>query len=592
LLKQAALDAGFSAGVRYFNIDLAGEIGQAFYQKISNSFPPEMLLGEWYFADDVFGHDIPEESDYLTAILSRFADDATVHAICSARRRRSEYLNTSTATLLAMSPRVVGFTTTFHQTCSSLAVARRLKAGPNPPIIVFGGANCEGEMGLQMLHSFPWIDFVCFGESDRSFVALLRHLLQGAAELPEGVLTREPAGKVPPALAITDLDSLPIPDFDDYFRQIEESKLGRQAAFHLVVETSRGCWWGAKHHCTFCGLNGETMKFRSKSPERAFSEIMYLSGKHDMRRVGCVDNILDMNYIRTLFPRLAAGGLNLELFYEVKSNLRLDQLQLMYAGGMRQIQPGIESFSDEVLQLMNKGVRGFQNIQLLRWCCELGIECAWNLLAGFPGESEWEYTWMADLIPLLTHLEPPSCCAPLRLDRFSPFHSRSESFGMTKLRPARAYFFVFPLGRRELARLAYFFDFDYADGREPSRYVRPVQEAVQNWWQARVAKDAIPRLDSFFEDDGVRIIDTRPIACKAQHLLVGIEAQLLAACDVASTVPALLRSPGLKGRQSEVENALAGLVDNRLMVCRDEHYLTLPVFRNRPTQLVEHAQYA
>ena len=52
---------------------------------------------------------------------------------------------------MAHRPRVVGFTTTFHQTCASLAVARRLKALPDPPLVVFGGANCEGEMGVQML---------------------------------------------------------------------------------------------------------------------------------------------------------------------------------------------------------------------------------------------------------------------------------------------------------------------------------------------------------------------------------------------------------------------------------------------------------
>ena len=33
-------------------------------------------------------------------------------------------------------------------------------------------------------------------------------------------------------------------------------------------ETARGCWWGERQHCTFCGLNGATMAFRSKTPER------------------------------------------------------------------------------------------------------------------------------------------------------------------------------------------------------------------------------------------------------------------------------------------------------------------------------------
>ena len=39
-------------------------------------------------------------------------------------------------------------------------------------------------------------------------------------------------------------------------------------------ETSRGCWWGERMHCTFCGLNGATMSYRSKSPRRAVDELM------------------------------------------------------------------------------------------------------------------------------------------------------------------------------------------------------------------------------------------------------------------------------------------------------------------------------
>ena len=80
---------------------------------------------------------------------------------------------------MAHRPRVVGFTTTFHQTCAALAVARRLKALPDPPLVVFGGANCEGEMGVQMLASFEWIDAVCCGEADHSFPAAARRPARG-----------------------------------------------------------------------------------------------------------------------------------------------------------------------------------------------------------------------------------------------------------------------------------------------------------------------------------------------------------------------------------------------------------------------------
>ena len=87
--------------------------------------------------------------------------------ILEARRCRREFIDQCVFDIRVDSPRVVGFTTSFHQTCACLAVAVRLKEMANPPMIILGGANCgRGVMGLQMIRSFPWLDYVCTGEGD------------------------------------------------------------------------------------------------------------------------------------------------------------------------------------------------------------------------------------------------------------------------------------------------------------------------------------------------------------------------------------------------------------------------------------------
>ena len=59
-------------------------------------------------------------------------------------------------------------------------------------IIVFGGGNCEGVMGLELHRSFDWIDYICSGESDHSFPELLKRI---AAKKPlqgiPGLIYRE-----------------------------------------------------------------------------------------------------------------------------------------------------------------------------------------------------------------------------------------------------------------------------------------------------------------------------------------------------------------------------------------------------------------
>jgi ribosomal peptide maturation radical SAM protein 1 len=302
-----------------------------------------------------------------------------------------------------------------------------------------------------------------------------------------------------------------------------------------------------------------------------------------LKRIGCVDNILDLKYLNTLFPKLKQSGLNLELFYEVKANLRREQLAVLRDGGVRAIQPGIESFSDEVLRLMRKGCTGFQNIQLLRWSKELGIEVAWNLLAGFPGESPGEYDRMARMVPLLTHLSPPVCCTPVRLDRFSPFFSRPQDFGFTRVRPAPAYFYVFPLGRRELSRLAYFFDFDYGDGRNPDTYLIGLQREVGRWWNLQAAVPARrPKLDAEFTADGLVVTDTREVASAARHHLTGIAAEVYARCDSAQTIASLLRQLPPRSEELVLKATLRALRNANLVFEEGEQFVSLAVFRNRP----------
>ena len=118
---------------------------------------------------------------------------------------------------------------------------------------------------------------------------------------------------------------------------------------------------------------------------------------------------------------------------------------------------------------------------------------------------------MAELLPLLTHLDAADArCAPLRLDRFSPFHARAERLRLPAnaavarllLRvPARP-----PRDRppRLLLRLRL--------RRRPqaARLHRPVQRGSPGWWTARArGRAARPRLDAQFDDGDASPSPTR-----------------------------------------------------------------------------------
>src|SRR4029077_7969107 len=96
------------------------------------------------------------------------------------------------------------------------------------------------------------------------------------------------------------LDTLPTPNYADYFEQLKTFALTTVNGGGVPMESARGCWWGQKHHCTFCGLNGASMGFRSKSARRVMEEMEELADRYQQLHFVMVDNIFDMKYFKDL----------------------------------------------------------------------------------------------------------------------------------------------------------------------------------------------------------------------------------------------------------------------------------------------------
>ena len=91
--------------------------------------------------------------------------------------------------------RVVGFSCTFQQNTASFALARRLKERHPGLVTVFGGANFDGEMGLELVRCIDCIDLAVIGEGDArlSRAARARSPRGADARAVPGVVRRKPA---------------------------------------------------------------------------------------------------------------------------------------------------------------------------------------------------------------------------------------------------------------------------------------------------------------------------------------------------------------------------------------------------------------
>jgi len=540
-------------------------------------------LGDWIFKVSPYAELSPEDDDYLGYARSQISEEAVITAI-QMKRFVPEFLTAAADELLAGQPRIVGFSTVFQQNVASLVLAKILKARDPSLTIVFGGGNCDGPMGAALHECFPWIDVVVRGEGERVFPEVVLDTLAGRAVRPqpglcyrvEGrsvVVPQENKHQVP-------MDEVPTPTYEEFFERLERSPLRAELwpEVAILFESSRGCWWGAKSQCTFCGENGSLMPFRKKPPARVVEEILGFAAQYKILDFVAVDEIIDLGHIRDVLPQLSAAGCDLEIFYETKANLKKDQLRTFSSSGVHAIQTGIESLSTPILRLMRKGVTALQNIRLLKWCAELGIKPEWNLLYGFPGEPPEEYSRMAELIPSLVHFTPPSF-APVLMVRFSPYFERPAEFGIELTGPMPKYKFLYSVSSEALSNLAYDFEHRYLDGRDPETYVTGLSDAVDRWRQ--FSEDG-PGYLCYRRGPGFLTVEDRRAGLEsADYRFDGIEEKIYLACDAGATANHLSTQLAMDGDEQlnpqEIEEYLDDLVQARLMYREGNCFLSLAI---------------
>jgi ribosomal peptide maturation radical SAM protein 1 len=397
---------------------------------------------------------------------------------------------------------LVGFTSMFMQNVASFSLARKIKDKNKDITIIMGGANCESPMGQVIVQYTDAIDYVFSGPALRSFPEFVEHQL--AQEVwkcgsIKGVFTKKNYLFHSGPEAIGEELSIDVPidlDYQPFLNTLSENFPERQFDPILLFETSRGCWWGERAHCTFCGLNGTSMAYRAMNPELALKQFDSLfTYAPRVTRLDAVDNILPREYLRDVLPFVQTPE-NVEIFYEVKADLTESDVQVLAKAQVKNIQPGIESLATSTLKLMKKGTSAFRNLALLKFCSMYDITPAWNLLIGFPGEGAPVYEKYIKDLPSLVHLFPPSGVYPVRFDRYSPYFVKADEYGLD-LHPLDYYPLIYPFPQDAIDNLAYYFndlniDSEYA--QTVSKWIGKIREKVDRWIECWKSEGVHPKL--------------------------------------------------------------------------------------------------
>jgi ribosomal peptide maturation radical SAM protein 1 len=603
ILKQLCARSGVPCATFYPNMDITAMVGFGTAVSLSDE---RLLFGvsEHLFAAQIFGCKALGSDKFLESFTSLAAGDLLERTdrnrkLCDVDYLRSlrdeiipDFLEALLKRVLAEAPTIVGVTGTFNQVMSALAIAHRIKAADPKIEIIAGGACFDGEMGIEYHRAFPAaLDHVFLGEAEDSFLEYIERHKRGLPIHGIGGITSWIDGRVdcPPGKAVKELDSSPMPDYDDFFAEAERARIQYGLVFNaefLPFESSRGCWWGQTNHCVFCGINDDLIGFRAKSVDRVVSEIVKLSARYGITKLAATDWIISRAHCDELFAKLKALDLDLELFYEVRADMSKSQIKAMREAGIARIQPGIESFSTPLLKLMKKGSMGIRHVQFLRHCRELGFSVEYNMLGGFPGErAEW-YADMALLIPRLRHLEPPSGrMVSIEMHRFAPFFEQRDKFGVDQVTLRRDYGNNFPPGLLDLTKIAYFFNFSCSQILAEETYNAPVSDALESWIEAHKGSSA-PKFEYAVGAGFLRITDTRFGEGRFLHL-AGLHQDIVLLCDEVQSRRKLAEALAPIYTREIEDGILDKVVDELLKadVLMEEgpYLLTLPIAKKTRT---------
>lgn len=525
-LQACALEQGFTVSVFYANLLFAQRIGAQLFHDLSYG-PTSQLMGERLFAQAAYGHGKPAIDDTFRAeLLEAGKTPAEIdHLIAIAADAAAWVTEVTRAVLSERRYAIIGATTTFEQTAASVAFLNTAKLHDPALLTIIGGANCEGPMADGIASLSPHLDYIFSGESETTFLDFLNAWKTG----------KLPADKVYYGEPNRTMESLPCPTYIEFYRQLDayvDPAGMANITLWLPYESSRGCWWGQKHHCTFCGLNGSGMVFRQKSAERIIKDLRALGEHHPNKRVTMADNIMPNNYFKTLLPRLGAELPGYDIFYEQKANLDLRKVITLRQGNVTSIQPGIEALSTPLLRLMDKGVSAAQNLALLRYGGMNNIEIKWNLLCGFPGDQRAWYEDTLQIIRRVSHLQPPAGMFRLSLDRFSPYYERAAEYGIHHVRPMKSYFDVLPASADVPAAAYHFVGTFESDTYQYPDLMTQIDEAIAEWralWRRPVGPVlTLTRVkeDAFILKDTRELPNTKPFDFvnleQARAALVGL----------------------------------------------------------------------
>ncbi len=263
--------------------------------------------------------------------------------------------------------------------------------------VLWGGVHAT--LMPQQTIEHPLIDMLVIGEGEFVLQDIM-DALDGKRNLEDvkGIVYKE-NGRVKFNEKAGQPDPNEIPEVPYNLVDIENYVKSGGISFNVKERTlpfisSRGC----PYTCTFCSTGGINKgKWRSMNAELTYERVSKMVKKFNIDVVKFYDENFTSNPKRSEEIADLIGGKFLWSMQARMDNMLITDMKKLEAGGLRVVEPGIESGSDRILKLVNKGEDKATMIAANRKLAETNIKAFYNFMMGFPGETYDELLETVDL---------------------------------------------------------------------------------------------------------------------------------------------------------------------------------------------------
>jgi anaerobic magnesium-protoporphyrin IX monomethyl ester cyclase len=245
---------------------------------------------------------------------------------------------------------------------------------------LIAGFREEREDGRDQL--FPLCDSLIAYESEHPLLMLLEEI-KGNGDLvkvPNLVFWRDRKVRINEPFYIEDVNHLPAPDYSGI-----PLHLYLQPVVILPLRTSRGCYWG---RCTFCAISSNQLRYRERGILKVVEDIRELVHRYDARLIKLRDEAIPPRRLRKLSEQILAEGLDAKWCARSRFEETIDKelCKLLKKSGCQALSFGLESASQRVLDLMDKGTNTEAIERVLGFLAEEGVSVNLSVIVGFPTE--------------------------------------------------------------------------------------------------------------------------------------------------------------------------------------------------------------